>query len=52
MLVLFDCCISQVVSVGIYDILFCVIEVIYCYVIFYGLVWFDCSYYVLMCSVC
>lgn len=47
-LVSFDCCIDQCVSVGMYDILFCYVVVIICYLEFWGLMWFDCGYYMFM----
>ncbi|EFM0346608.1 FMN reductase, partial [Escherichia coli] len=51
-LVSFDCRISQVVSVGTHDILFCAIEAIHRHATPYGLVWFDRSYHALMRPAC
>ena len=51
-LVSFDCRISQVVSVGTHDILFCAIEAIHRHTTPYGLVWFDRSYHALMRPAC
>ena len=48
----FDCRISQVVSVGTHDILFCAIEAIHRHATPYGLVWFDRSYHALMRPAC
>ncbi|EJB0229340.1 TPA: NADH-dependent FMN reductase RutF [Escherichia coli] len=51
-LVSFDCRISQVVSVGTHDILFCAVEAIHRHATPYGLVWFDRSYHALMRPAC
>ena len=51
-LVSFDCHISQVVSVGTHDILFCSIVAITCHPAPKGLVWFDRGYHALMRPAC
>jgi len=48
----FDCRISQVVSVGTHDILFCEIVAITRHPVPQGLVWFDRSYHALMRPAC
>jgi len=48
----FDCRISQVVSVGTHDILFCEIVAITRHPVPQGLVWFDRGYHALMRPAC
>lgn len=48
----FDCRISQVVSVGTHDILFCDIVSLTCHPAPHGLVWFDRGYHALIRPAC